>query len=242
MFPKWFTYLPGLRQTLSRRDRRSQRPTRPGRPRLCIETLEVRAVPAVVTWDGGGGNFNWNTAANWSADVLPGPSDDVEIGTSFAAATITSTSNVSIHSLTSQASLIVSGGELLAATDSHLYSALTVSGTFGGAGNTTVAGLFAWNNGTLQGVAGAGSLTANGGTAIVGSYATLSGGFHYLNPVGQSATWRGEVRMAQGATFENAGTIDLLTDGYAATSEDVESEFLNSGTLVKTAEIGRAHV
>ena len=83
------------------------------RPRLNVEALEVRAVPAVVTWDGGGLNSDWNTAANWSADVLPGPSDDVEIGTSFAAATITSTSNVSIHSLTSAASLIVSGGSCL---------------------------------------------------------------------------------------------------------------------------------
>ena len=28
-----------------------------------------------VCWDGGGGNTDWNTAANWSGDALPGIND-----------------------------------------------------------------------------------------------------------------------------------------------------------------------
>ena len=34
---------------------------------------------ATVSWDGGGGNNSWQTAANWSGNVLPGPNDDVVI-------------------------------------------------------------------------------------------------------------------------------------------------------------------
>jgi hypothetical protein len=36
-----------------------------------------RAHSAAITWDGGGGNLLWQTPANWSGDVLPGPNDDV---------------------------------------------------------------------------------------------------------------------------------------------------------------------
>src|SRR5437764_884468 len=44
---------------------RTRRPIR----RLRLQNLEDRTVPAIVTWDGGGGDFNWNNAANWSGDV-----------------------------------------------------------------------------------------------------------------------------------------------------------------------------
>jgi hypothetical protein len=36
------------------------------KPRL--ELLEIRRAPATDTWTGlGGGNFNWNNPANWTA-------------------------------------------------------------------------------------------------------------------------------------------------------------------------------
>lgn len=46
-----------------------------------LEELESRAVPSTVTWDGGAGTFNWLDAANWDTNTLPGPNDDVVIGT-----------------------------------------------------------------------------------------------------------------------------------------------------------------
>src|SRR5438874_798179 len=112
MSSNWLTHLTGLHRVTSRRDRRRLRSAPPHRRTLRAEALEDRVVPATptITWDGGGGNFNWNTAANWTGDVLPAPTDDVEIGGGFAAATISATGNVSIHSLTSQASLTISGG------------------------------------------------------------------------------------------------------------------------------------
>jgi hypothetical protein len=37
----------------------------------------------VITWDNGGGDFNWNTALNWSGDIVPGPADDVQFNGGF---------------------------------------------------------------------------------------------------------------------------------------------------------------
>ena len=44
-------------------------------------TLVSGSVSGVVrTWDGGGGNSDWFTDANWSGDSRPGAGDDAEIG------------------------------------------------------------------------------------------------------------------------------------------------------------------
>jgi autotransporter-associated beta strand protein len=39
--------------------------------------LEDHLAPAVATWDGGGTDNNWTTAANWVGDVAPQPGDDL---------------------------------------------------------------------------------------------------------------------------------------------------------------------
>lgn len=48
---------------------------RSSRPRVL--SLEDRLAPALATWDGGGGDNNWTTAANWVGDVAPNPGDDL---------------------------------------------------------------------------------------------------------------------------------------------------------------------
>ena len=47
------------------------------RPR--IEWMEPRTLLSAVSWTGGGGDNNWDTAANWSTDSVPGSGDDVTI-------------------------------------------------------------------------------------------------------------------------------------------------------------------
>src|SRR5438128_536270 len=39
--------------------------------------LEDRLAPAVATWDGGGADNHWTTAANWAGDVAPQAGDDL---------------------------------------------------------------------------------------------------------------------------------------------------------------------
>src|SRR6185312_13707010 len=44
---------------------------------LCVLHLESRLTPALATWDGGGADNHWTTAANWAGDVAPNPGDDL---------------------------------------------------------------------------------------------------------------------------------------------------------------------
>ena len=47
--------------------------------KFLMESLEDRAVPAVITWDGGAGSNNFWDKANWSTDTVPGKNDDVVV-------------------------------------------------------------------------------------------------------------------------------------------------------------------
>src|SRR5947207_14737780 len=73
------------------------------RPRL--EVLEDRLAPAVVTWDGSGGDFRWENAFNWSDDALPGSAADVQINTPGITVSHTSSAGVLINSLFSLANM-----------------------------------------------------------------------------------------------------------------------------------------
>jgi hypothetical protein len=49
------------------------------RQRLGLERLENRLMLSRISWDGGGGNANWDNPLNWDTDVLPGAGDDVTV-------------------------------------------------------------------------------------------------------------------------------------------------------------------
>src|SRR5262245_48193051 len=44
---------------------------------LQLVSLEYRLAPAIATWDGGGADNHWTTAANWAGDTAPNPGDDL---------------------------------------------------------------------------------------------------------------------------------------------------------------------
>src|SRR5688500_5535771 len=112
-----------LSSWLRRHESRDRRPRHALRPFL--ECLEDRTTPAAVLWDGGGGDFNWHNALNWSADALPGATDDAVIGSSFAGITVTSSLNATINSVQSEAGLTISGGSFSISLASALNNNLT---------------------------------------------------------------------------------------------------------------------
>ncbi len=64
--------------------------------------LEERTLLAAVTWDGGGNDFNWTTAANWSDDTVPDADDNVTIDFNGNNFTITiADSTVAVNKLNS---------------------------------------------------------------------------------------------------------------------------------------------
>ncbi|MBX7106491.1 MAG: hypothetical protein K1X57_20620, partial [Gemmataceae bacterium] len=62
--------------------------------------LESRDVPAVISWDGGGGNFNFHNPLNWNTDTVPGVADDAIISIA-GSNTISVNSTLNIRSLNS---------------------------------------------------------------------------------------------------------------------------------------------
>ncbi|MFO1488251.1 MAG: hypothetical protein U1F65_07225 [Verrucomicrobiota bacterium] len=74
---------------------------------------------ATVTWDGGGGNFSWQTPANWSGDVLPNTLDDVVINVG-GGITVTSTANVTIRSLQCSNHLALTAGTFRVTTNASV--------------------------------------------------------------------------------------------------------------------------
>jgi hypothetical protein len=140
----------------SRRGRSAQ--ARFFRPELL--PLEDRLVPSTVVWNGGsnGTGTLWNDPTNWVGGHVPRSNDDAVIDASFAGTTITANQGVTIHSVTSEAALQITGGrffilsdsridnDLLVAQDPHSQDAatlmfigtLTVRGAFTQTGGTTV--------------------------------------------------------------------------------------------------------
>src|SRR5271157_1326564 len=76
---------------------------------LALLLLQTAAAQT-VTWIGGSGD--WNTATNWSTGALPGPTNDVVIG-SGPGITVTHSSGAhTVNSIFSQQAFVVSGGSL----------------------------------------------------------------------------------------------------------------------------------
>ena len=80
------------------------------RHRLKIDRLEDRLAPAIATWDGGGANNNWTTAANWVGDVAPQPGDDLVFGSGSQMVNVNDFPvGTSFHSIALDAGFLISG-------------------------------------------------------------------------------------------------------------------------------------
>ncbi len=198
-----------------------------------IEWMEPRTLLSAVTWTGGGGDNNWDTAANWSTDSVPGSTDDVTIN---IAADVVHSNNVtdSINSLTSTEPLTISGGTLSIAAASTIDSTLSLTGgTLTGTGDVTVSGLVTLTTGTLS---GGSQLNANGGMLINPPDQGLNiAGRTINNPAGQTATWTGgsnsNILVSDDTVFNNLGTF--TADGNVSYNEagaGDNSSFNNMGT------------
>ena len=199
--------------------------------------IEDRTAPALVTWDGGGNDFNWNNALNWDNPValdpntLPGAGDDVVIdygandfSVVFAGGTTT------IRTLTSRASLSVSGGTFGLLGASTIDEDLFLSARIESGASLSVAGTLNWPQG---GFAGGGTVTvAEAGTLV------MAANDHYLD---------GSALVSRGAPPGRAGTSSCTTGRRSPTpapwpcrprhslySPAGGGSFTNTGSITKT--------
>jgi hypothetical protein len=217
---------------------RSQSNRMPNRSKSCrprIEWMEPRTLLSAVTWTGDGGDNNWDTAANWSTDSVPGSGDDVTID---VAANVVHSNDVtdSINSLTSMEPLTISGGTLSIAAASTIDSTLSLTGgTLTGTGDVSVSGLVTLTNGTLS---GASALNANGGMLInpTSGYFNLDGRT-LNNAAGQTVTWTGTSYFdaSDGSVFNNLGTfVDQGEVEYDDTGVGAVSSFVDRGSFTQS--------
>jgi hypothetical protein len=90
-----------------------------------VKVVVVSPYRLVRTWDGGGSNFNWTTAANWAGDVKPSPGDDLLFPAGVARA-----SNMNDYPLgTLFGAIVVSGGNYQIQNGPMQASSVAVQGS-----------------------------------------------------------------------------------------------------------------
>ncbi len=149
--------------------------------------LSRYAYGAAVSWDGGAGTTDWNTASNWNPDGVPTSADDVTISTS---ATVSSTAAVAFNSLTI--------GDGAGSVTSTVRIASVTSG-----GSLTVR-----QGGVFEQASSSSTITLSGNLVV------QSGG--YLTHKSNSSTHTASLNLSvAGFEVQSGGVVDLSSRGYA---------------------------
>ncbi len=168
--------------------------------------FSINAFSAVKTWDGGGADANWQTAANWVGDVAPAANDDLVFPAT--AAQFTTNNNfflfTNFNSITLDGNYTIGGNPLRIANSLTVNSgtqaintAITLSGGQTFTGNqislTTIAVLSVGGAGlTLDGagsfgvglISGAGAIIKNGaGASLIASSSGYNGAITVNNGI-----------------------------------------------------------
>ncbi len=216
------------------------------RPSLMMLALGVLAsIPShaeTLLWTNTSGG-NWNAAANWEPNQVPGVSDNAVI-TAAGTYTVTLNADVNVASLTcggpsGTQTLSINGATLTLDGASLAKSNAVINfngGAIAGAGELVVEGLFLWTGGTL---ASTGGVTANG-TLVIGNAIErdLSG---VLRNGGEGRWEAGTIRILANGVLENlaGGVLDLTFDG-STTTFDVGRTINNAGLWRKSGGTGTA--
>lgn len=239
------------------------RSTAGAQPQL-LEQLEERAVLSSVLWDGGpsGAGTDFNLAANWAGDILPGPGDDAVINT--AGPTITLAAARSVQSVTSSRALqINSGGNLTTTATNALTAPVTVAGgtitggtwNFSGAGDGfhVTSGGSVFNNAAITGdifaEAGSASFTLQGSTTFTtarlrasNAGAFLSPNYTLVNPIIDEGATPGSrvVSMGVGSGTASVGPTGSITIAAGAAGDlSIQNNFaltlVNNGMIASNA-------
>ena len=107
-------FLTSLSQLVLRKNQPPKRGRRPAGPkgtyvsRLWLEGLEDRLLLSTIRWTNPAGG-DWDTAANWDLNRVPVAADDAVIDTAGITVTHGVGTSDAVHSITSQAALVLSG-------------------------------------------------------------------------------------------------------------------------------------
>jgi hypothetical protein len=217
---------------------------------LRLIRLESRLTPAVATWDGGGADNHWTTAANWVGDVAPNPGDDLVFpsgaaqlsnvndfpdGTAFH--TIGQAQNDSFpapYQFSGNAIALAAGLHLDANNPSEVMGlpiTLTADQTFTGSGFTLTRAVNLNGHAlTVDGVYSifiAGAISGTGSVTFAGGYVVLKGANTYTGPtvLNSGQLWvdgviPGPITVVRGPKGGSSTLSGLGTVGDVAVGDD----------------------
>ncbi|MFN0117654.1 MAG: FG-GAP-like repeat-containing protein, partial [Elusimicrobiota bacterium] len=195
---------------------------------------------ATLTWDGGGADNNFNTPANWSSDVNPGVSDDVEFdGTSNKACTINVSTTILSFSIKSGSTITITQSATLVVTNTMSISAGTFNAgsnllTVGGNWSRTGVGIFNANSSTVI-FNSATTQTLTGSTTFYGIRALTSGAtLQFSNGTTSYATNMVDFKNISLRSVTNGATAYFQYTGSSQTLRNLMVRDINSsgGTLM----------
>ena len=205
-----------------------------------------------ICWDGGGGDFFWANALNWSTDALPGVADDVVVD--FGGVTVDLDDvgvTHTVSSLFSNDNLTLSDGTLSISNVATINGDLTLAGgNLDGAADVTITGLTSWPNAAST-IAGSGTLFATGGLDInfgAGTNRTFSrdielDGTSTWTASGGSSLFTGAQQVTNLGTLEvgnTGGTITISTTFFDNTATGTIDKNAGAGTLTMSGFYGNS--
>ena len=175
---------------------------------------------ATVSWDNGGADVFWATAANWGGDALPLVADTAQ-NTSTNDITLQTTQSVAAYQSRNNELNIITGGNLTVAGLSQLTHGGSAAGSHGV--NVSGTGSFTTNSANYS------SAGANDTVARVNISDTAS--FTVTTDLTQSGTAGGTLVYTQsGGTVRIDGTLGMGSLAGATTAKDYQLN-LSGGTL-----------
>jgi hypothetical protein len=221
---------------------------------LAVVIFSTNGYATVRTWDGGGADANWLTAANWVGDVPPDPNDDLVFPQTSAQfntnnnfpslANFTSISIAGNYTVTGGTFRIGAGGLTVTGTTVTInaFLNLSASATFSAAAGTTTTIAVLTANSPLR-IEGAGSfgiglLSGPGGVNKVGTGASL---------IAAAALFTGSIFIGDGilvidATMPSNGvTVEAPNGGLGGTGRvgqvSLMTGSISAGTLTSPTGI-----
>lgn len=189
---------------------------------LFVFLFSTNIFSATRTWDGGGANGNWNTAANWVGDVAPVANDDLIFpATSAQFATTHNFSGTTFNSITFEGGTYTVDGNVL-------LNAISTRAMNLGGGTQTI-NVPVNTNGTATFTAATGSLATIVSLSVAAGGLTIDGeGSFGIGAIGGS-----------GAIIKNGVGASLVTTTLFGYSGAIN---LNNGIFVVDANIPNSNV
>ncbi len=182
--------------------------------RLQLEHLEDRVLLSVVSWINPAGG-DWDTSGNWSTGQVPGAADDAVINYANITVTHNTSSSDSVNSITSQATLILSGGVLTVASTLDSTNPVTLEGG-------ALAHAFVTHDTTITGTSSGGTLD---GVTLDGTL-DMTQNYGATTTIINGLTLNGTIEL--GGT---SGTYNYASLNFGSAGDDVAQTVSGTGTI-----------